>query len=199
MKKKVVIFVGIILLVIILILVKNKFFDNKISDAVRFSEEYKTIDENNVFVYRDINEIMKIMENGTGIVYLGFPECPWCKSYVMYLNEVAKEVGIDKIYYFNILEDRNNNTDEYQKIVSILDKYLQYDEEGNKRVFVPNVSFHISGEIIGNDFETSLDTKGFKRPEDYWNEERIDNLKSRLKNYMEQIKYESGMCNDCNK
>lgn len=199
MKKKVVIFVGIILLVIILILVKNKFFDNKISDAVRFSEEYKTIDENNVFVYRDINEIIKIMENGTGIVYLGFPECPWCKTYVSYLNEVAKEVGIDKIYYFNILEDRKNNTDEYQKIVSILDKYLQYDEEGNKRIFVPNVSFHISGEIIGNDFETSLDTKGFKRPEDYWNEERIDNLKLRLKNYMEQIKYESGMCNDCNK
>ena len=48
-----------------------------------------------------------------------------------------------------LLRDENKKTDEYQKRVSILDKYLQYDEEGNKRVFVPNVSFHISGEIIG--------------------------------------------------
>ena len=50
-----------------------------------------------------MREIIKIMKNGTGVVYLGFPECPWCQSYVKMLNEVAKDVGIEKIYYYNVV------------------------------------------------------------------------------------------------
>ena len=82
--------------------------NNKVTDAEKFSEEYVEVTKDNVFVYRDINEIINIMEHGTGIVYLGFPECPWCQAYVVYLNDVAKEVGIEKIYYYNVLEDRKN-------------------------------------------------------------------------------------------
>ena len=52
-----------------------------------------------------------------------------------------------------------------------------YDEEGNKKIFVPNVSFHIDGKIIGNDYETSLDTGGHKNPKDYWTDEKVNNLK----------------------
>ena len=73
-----------------------------ISDSKKFTEEYTKVPKYNVFVYRDSSEIIKILEHGTGVVYLGFPECPWCQAYVKYLNEVAKEVGIDKIYYYNI-------------------------------------------------------------------------------------------------
>ena len=171
----------------------------KLSDAEKFKKEYSGVSKDNVFVYRNTKEIIKIMENGTGIVYLGFPECPWCQSYVKYLNEVANEVGIDKIYYFNIYEDRKNNTEDYQKIVSLLGNNLQYDDEGNLRIFVPNVSFHINGKVIGNDCETSLDTGGFKEPKDYCNEEKVKSLKSKLSTFMIQVKNETGICTDCNK
>ena len=172
--------------------------NNKVTDAEKFSEEYIEVTKDNVFVYRDINEIINIMEHGTAIVYLGFPECPWCQTYVKYLNEVAKEEGIEKIYYYNILEDRSNNTAEYQKIVKLLSGNLQYDEEGNERIFVPNVSFHLEGEIVGNDYETSKDTHELDNPEDYWTEEEVKDLKDTLRNYMKQIK-KSSMCTDCNK
>lgn len=172
--------------------------NNKVTDAEKFSEEYIEVTKDNVFVYRDINEIINIMKHGTGIVYLGFPECPWCQTYVKYLNEVAKEEGIEKIYYYNILEDRSNNTAEYQKIVKLLSGNLQYDEEGNERIFVPNVSFHLEGEIVGNDYETSKDTHELDNPEDYWTEEEVKDLKDTLRNYMKQIK-KSSMCTDCNK
>ena len=171
----------------------------KVTDANRFASEYTEVSNNNVFVYRSAEEIIRIMEKGTGIVYLGFPECPWCQTYVKYLNEVAKEVGIDKIYYYNIYDDRKNETDNYKKIVSLLGENLQYDDEGNLRVYVPNVSFHIYGEIIGNDCEASLDTAGLNDPKEYWNDERVTNLKNKLSAYMKQIKAETNICTDCNK
>ena len=153
----------------------KKVEENK--DATKFAKEYTEVSKKNVFVYRNAEEIIKIMEKGTGVVYLGFPECPWCQTYVKYLNEVAQEVGIDKIFYYNISEDRKEKNENYQKIVSILKDKLQTDDEGNERIYVPNVSFHIEGEVIGNDYETSLDTKGLKDPKDYWTEEEIKYLK----------------------
>jgi len=204
MKKNII--VGIIIFAIICLLSIGGWFlfkeDEKpatLTDAEKFVQEYPEIEANNVFVYRSIEEIIKIMENGTGIVYLGFPECPWCQAYVKYLNEVAKNEGVKEIYYFNILNDRTNNTKEYQKIVKLLGDNLEYDEEGNHRVYVPNVSFHINGEIIGNDFETAYDTKGFENPSDYWTKEEIKNLKETLTKYAKRVVASLNTCTDCNK
>lgn len=173
--------------------------ENEETDAEKFAKEYTEVGEQNVFVYRNAEEVIKLLEHGTGIVYLGFPECPWCQTYAKYLNEVALEVGVDKIYYYNILEDRTNNTEVYQKIVSLLGDTLQYDEEGTPRVYVPNVSFHVSGKIIGSDCETSLDTKGLDSPEEYWTEEEVTDLKSKLTDYMEEVYTSSNMCTACNR
>lgn len=191
--------VVIILAVVILFLnIKKKNDDNNITDAKKFSEEYK-ISEDNVFVYRNSDEILKIMKNGTGVIYLGFPECPWCSAYVLYLNEVAKENNLDKIYYYNILEDRKNNTEFYKEVVKLLSGHLQYDDEGNERLYVPNVSFHVKGKIIGNDYETSKDTHDLKDPKDYWTNEEISELKSILTKYTKEVVDNLNTCTDCNK
>lgn len=172
-----------------------------LSDSEKFQKEYATSNVgDNVFVYRSIDEIIQIMKKGTGIVYLGFPECPWCQAYVKYLNEVAKEEGIKEIYYFNILNDRENNTKEYQEIVKILKDEIETDKEGNPRVFVPNVSFHVDGELIGNDYETAtVDTEKFKTPADYWTEEEVKDLKEKLSKYAKRVVTALNTCTECNK
>lgn len=170
----------------------------KVTDASKFKEEYSNVSEDNVFVYRTDKEIIDILKHGTGIVYLGFPECPWCQAYVSYLDEVAKETKIEKIYYLNILEIRKNNTREYQEIVSLLDNYLSYDEEGKKRIYVPAIVAVKEGEIIGFDDETSHDTKGYETPEEYWKKEDLAGLKKKLKEMFN--KTNTNVCTtDCNK
>ena len=198
MKKRIYLLFGILLVVIIGIILFFLFNNKEVKDNQRFASEYSSVTEDNVFVYKDINEIIKIMEHGTGIVYLGFPECPWCNAYVKYLNETAIDVGIDEIYYYNILDDRTNNTKEYQKIVSILGDNLEYDKDGNHRIFVPNVSFHINGEVIGNDYETSYDTHELSDPLEYWTDEEVTDLKGRLTIYMEKVFKELNSCTKCN-
>jgi len=189
--------------ILVLVLAASLYFvvasNKEETDAQRFAKEYTQVGEDNVFVYRSSDEVIKMLKHGTGVVYIGFPECPWCQIYAKYLNEVAKEVGVDKIYYYNILEDRTNNTEVYKEMVSILKKHLEYDDEGNERIYVPNVSFHVSGKIIGNDLETAYDTKGFETPEDYWTEDAVTALKTRLTGYMEEVYTSSNMCTTCNK
>ena len=182
----IIIAIVIVLCVLFCLLKVYKTEKEVIKDNVKFSQEYGSVSEDNVFCYKTIDEIINILEHGTGVVYLGFPECPWCKEYVIYLNEVAKNSGCDKVYYFNILNDRKDNTKKYQEIVNILKDYLPYDEEGNKRIYVPAVIAVKDGKIISFDDETSKDTKGYDTPQEYWENEDLDGLKKKLAEMFEK-------------
>lgn len=189
--KKIIITISIIFTFLLIGCTKNE------TDAQKFAKEYTKLTEDNYFVYRESEEILKILEHGTGIVYLGFPECPWCQAYVPMLNEVADIEGLEKIYYFNILEDRKNNTETYKKIVNILSENLQYDDEGNKRVYVPAIIAVSEGKIVGFDDETAYDTKGFEKPEDYWIAQEVSELKIKLTDMINIVI--DNKCTDCNK
>lgn len=197
--KGIIITMGIIIVIlvaiIIFLLVGNKNEEQTVkSDAEKFSEEYTLVDKDNKFRYAAIDEVIDTLEDGTGVVYLGFPECKWCQQYTVYLNELAKDRNIPEIMYYNIREDRQNNTKNYQAIVNILKDYLPEDEEGNPRVYVPAVIFMSNGKILGFDDETAYDTKGYDEPSEYWTKERVDNLKDKLNSYLDK----SGICYECN-
>lgn len=183
-----------LLLILISIGVVYNYFIKEKPDNIKFYNEYNEVGKNNVFVYKSIEEIINILENGTGVIYLGFPECPWCQSYVKYINDVAKETGIKEIYYFNILDDRKTNSEEYQKIVTLLNEVLLEDENGNKRIFVPDVTIVNKGKIIGHDNETSV-IEGYESPKEYWTDEKVDALKIKLKKSFSEI---STVCTSCN-
>lgn len=191
------ILIGLILvLAIVLLVVFVKPNKKELKDAEKFSKEYTEVEKNNVYVFRSIDEIINILEKGTGIVYLGFPECPWCQRYAKYLDEAAKDLGLSKIYYYNIREDRKNNTENYQKLVSILKEQLQNDEEGNKRIYAPSIIALKKGEIVGFDDETAWDTKGFSTPDEYWTREEVKELKEKLEKMI--IDTGNNMCTECN-
>ena len=189
------------ILVVLVITVAVYFFllkkEEVTPDNVKFAKEYTKISEDNLFKYKTLEEVNKILTKGTGVVYLGFPECPWCQEYVKYIDEVSKSVGLDKVYYSNILDDRKNDTEEYKETVKILSDYLSNDDEGNKRVYVPSVIVVSSGKIVMFDDETARDTKGYDLPEEYWQSEDMTALKTKLTNAFEKVK--SNACTDCNK
>ena len=196
MKKKGII-IGITILAIVGAILIYEFVprEESISNK-KFNEEYTVLDKDNVYVYKSINEIINVLSNGTGIVYLGFPECPWCQRYVVYLNILAKEYNVKEIYYYNIKNARSNNTKEYQKIVEILKDLLPYDDNGNKKVFVPTVVFVKNGKVIALDDETSTISDG-TTPDEYWNQERINLFNSKMDSYFKT--YNAGVCTSCNK
>lgn len=206
-------------LVIVLLLAVGGYFllrDNEegVSDPLKFKEEYTFVSDDNVFVYKTVDEIYKILEHGTGVVYLGFPECPWCQEYVKYVDEVSKEVGLDKIYYYNVLKIRSANdkvnkgeevteeeksmSKDYEKLVNLIGDHLTYNDEGDKRIFVPTVLVIDKGEIIMFDDETAFDTKGYETPQEYWENEDLAGLKSKLSENFAKVK--KNICTtNCNK
>ena len=157
-------------------------------DALNFKKEYErlnnkinknnnklypevNISEKNIVKYSSYDEIIQIIKQGTGVIYLGYPECPWCRNLVPILLSAANETEMDHIYYLNIKEDRdvlildeskniiiqNEGKKEYFELVGvlneILDDYILTTNDGEevttgkKRIYVPLVLFVKDGKI----------------------------------------------------
>ena len=167
------------------------------SDALRFKKEYENlnntkinnkevrnvnISKNNPFIYASEEDIIKKMENKESfVVYFGFSKCPWCRSVIETLIEVANKEGLDEIYYVDVLDirdtkvvDENNNvttqkegSEGYYKLLEYFDEVLSdYNltnsknervDAKEKRIYAPNVVSVVNGKA--KDLTTGISEK----------------------------------------
>ena len=198
--------------------------DNSNEDALAFKLEHEELNgvphpdiedrifkdmyvsEHNPFRYVEYDEIIELLENGTGIVYFGFPNCPWCRNLVPVLTDAAIEFGVEEILYRNVWYDRNILELEdgeivetraghpgYYQVLDILGDlapaYRGLYDESIRRVFVPAVVFVSNGEIIS--YYENLPTFQERVDEEElggWlpmNDEEVEELKQTFINYFE--------------
>lgn len=158
------------------------------SDAIKIKEEYEKLNDQtnksnqtyptvfltneNPFVKKTEEEIIEILEKGTGIIYFGFASCPWCRTLMPILETNAKELNIDRVYYLDVqnirdileLDDSNKpivkeeGSKGYYKIIQLLDEFLTpytlTDKEnkkidtGEKRLFAPTIVSVKDGKVM---------------------------------------------------
>ncbi len=221
MDKKKILLLGIFLIVAVMcayIKVQNK-YEIINEDAIKFKEEYESlnsegykkveISENNQIKYSDYEEIVEILENGTGVIYLGFPECPWCRNAVPVLLDAASETGVETIYYYNALSIRDKKhlddegnivvdeegTEEYKKLVELLydhlDSYDGLNDDTIKRIYFPTVIFVKDGKVIGLHTST-VDSQ--TDPSVSLTDEQYEELKDIYVNY--SLNISDALCSD---
>lgn len=228
MEKKRIIF-STLLLVVLLIAVYIKVIDTKENkeyreDAIKFKEEYEALNqkqqatssykiikipEDNPIMYANYEKIEEVITKGTGVIYFGFPECPWCRNAVPVLLEAAEETGVETIYYFNALSirdkkhlDENGNivtdeegTEEYYNLVDKLSDYLGtyegLNDESLKRLYFPTVVFVKEGQILGLHVST---VESQDDPSQSLNDEQHEELKGIYSGYM--LEMLGSICND---
>ncbi|MCR5068014.1 MAG: hypothetical protein K6A14_08145 [Erysipelotrichaceae bacterium] len=152
----------------------------KSSDALRFKREYEqlngqkddngkpypeiSIPEDNTVRYVDEQKICEAFENGTHVIYLGWPECGWCRRMLPVLLQTVKEYSGISVYYYSIKAARQayedggdeklaqiylNIVEELKRDDYDLSSQLNYYDDGTIRIPSSLVFFIKEGEIIG--------------------------------------------------
>lgn len=126
----------------------------KLPDNQRFKREYEEynydipleiVEDNTVsYIYKD--NILEILENETGIVYFGYPSCPWCRNAVPVLVETAVANQLP-IYYFDLTQFTEID-DTYNSLLEIINKHL--GTENQDYIDVPLVLTIQNGTILAN-------------------------------------------------
>ena len=162
-KKKLMVVIDILLGAILVGIMTFGIYQYLKSDGEKFKAEYEALNNENVNInisknnpikYVTLDEVFDIIQNKTGVIYFGFPGCPWCRNMIPVLFEAAKNNNIDTIYYFNPRNVIKSDNDEYNKLKEILNEYLSEDENGQKVLYVPDVYFIKDGKIVGHHLGT---------------------------------------------
>lgn len=180
----------VILITIVLgIMVKNN--QSNYDDGIRFKEEYEavndtvpmTIDEDNPIKYLDYEGLEELFTSGTGVIYFGFPSCPWCRNIIPVLFDVADKNNWDTIYYANPRELKIDET-KYNKLLDMLSEYLR-ESEGKKVLYVPDVYFVKDGKIVGHHIST---VESQTNPTISLTVEQVEELSNIYQSLFDQIK-----------
>lgn len=159
------------------------------SDAISFKNEYealnnvvrdkdgKTIKEISISANNPVDivteeEAVSLLESGTGILYFGFADCPWCRSMLPVLLSTLDNMNIDRLSYLNVknirdtlalgeknkVEVKEEGTKGYYKILELMDGVLEpyylTSEDGKKidtkekRLYAPTVVAVKEGKIV---------------------------------------------------
>ena len=157
-----------------------------VSSYAPLHEQYPNLPEENRFVQESAGDIVDRFTTGTGVIFLGFKECPWCQKTAPLINQAA-EAENETIYYVDIREERENMTAEYQDIVSILSPHLPKNEEGSVRISTPDISIVKDGEIIWR-FKMESVSDAEKTPDTYWTGERQAQAIKQFKQKMQELR-----------
>ncbi len=152
--------------------------EKSLNDNEKFTEEYG-ITKENLYVYKNASEILEILNSGSAVIFLGFPENEWSSMYANILNDAAKRLSIQEIDYYNVLEDRKRGNHYYENIVKKLASYLPVLDSGETNIYVPAVVLVKNGQIIAYDDETSI-MRGNEHIEDFWTEQKIEEKRLEL-------------------
>lgn len=106
----------------------------------------------NIADFREITfaeSIRMFEEKGSGILYYGYNDCPFCERAVPMLNEAALETEIP-VYYIDIYGPEQPSRDQFDTLLEYIDETLIEQEDGSKGFFVPLIIGVKNGEITGS-------------------------------------------------
>lgn len=164
--KMLIIIVVLLIIAILITLFKNNIITNEYID-MNGNEGMES-----AYNAEETANVIEFLKNGTGIVYFYFNECDWCKKTLPVFKEALERSDYEgEVIYYNPYYIRKNNTEEYKQIIEILKEILKEDENGNKKLYVPEVVFVKEGKIIGhqtNNVETYTNNKKEMTEEQMW-------------------------------
>lgn len=162
-------------------------YDESLPDNELFAQEFSLVSEDNVFEYVNATTALMVANGTKGIVLFGTNN-EWVNYYANIVNKVAKEVGIDKIYYYDFVDNRQDNNGTYEAIVERLSDYVTYNDYGVAEIYAPSLLVVSGDEILLFDTETAF-IRGNITPSEYWNsfneESKMQELQNVFLEYLE--------------
>ena len=160
------------LLIYAFIYLGKKEYKVELPDNEKFSSMFSMVSTDNVFKIVNATEARMVSRGAKGIVLFG-TENEWVNYYAYIVNKIAKEVGIEEIYYYDFIKNRKDNNGTYEDIVKTLSNYVTYNDKGVAEIYAPSLLVVSNDKVILFDSETSF-VKGEITPSTYWNTAKED-------------------------
>ena len=146
-------------------------------DALRFKQDYEALNdtsveeggenyntvnipEENPIVYIDLEDYVNIINSDEeAYIYMSSADCPYCRATVGTLLQVVQDLGIKKLYYYDLETGMANVDDTIRQdlINQLIDKgFVTKKEDGSESWRIPLIAKTRAGEVLVKNIGTSI-------------------------------------------
>ncbi len=162
-------------------------YDETLPDNEQFAVDFSLVSQDNVYKYATASDALMVANGTKGIVLFGTTN-EWVNYYANIVNKVALELGIEEIYYYDFIKNRQDNNGTYEAIVERLHEYVTYNDYGVAEIYAPSLLVVSGDEVLLFDTETSF-VSGDIAPSEYWNSfnesQKMQELREVFSRYLE--------------
>lgn len=169
--------------------------------SLRFSQAYPKvkIEKQNGIQYASGDEVVDLLEKGTGVIFLAYPEGVRARILLPDFLETCYQENVKTIYYFNAYSSRDEKEMNEEKVITLRDGSKEYKKilerlgeqakpyqevnDGSKRVYFPSIIVVKNGEILYTYLATEEEESSF----DALTEKSRKQFKKELKESLKKI------------
>lgn len=127
---------------------------DEVTDAEIFASEY-AISKDHVFRYASISDIVDLFDSGTGVIFFGNSDQEESLNILKMFSSLIEKEEIGEVLYFNPVVIRDDMTNDYDRLTTLLGDNLTITKDGDSYLEVPSVYFVKDGSIIGYNDDAS--------------------------------------------
>ena len=167
------------------IFISEKYKDNSKEVKITITDYHKSFD---VDTYEVIGgtKFISLLQNSNSIILIGSKTSEWSKYYMENINKIIEELNINKVYYYDINNDKAQKNSNYYEIKRLLKGSLTTTDGSKSNLLAPSFYILKDGEIAYYNTDT-VAMKNTETPENYWTEDRKlefnNEIKGAINNY----------------
>lgn len=149
------------------IYIGNKYTSNEKDKTITISDYYQNIDDKYYEVIRG-KKLISLLKEGNNLILIGNQKSEYSKKYIQELTNILEELNIDKVYYYDLINDKAQANSNYYEIIDLLEGHLTTTDSSEKNLLAPSFYIVDNGEVKYYNTET-VAMKNTDTVESYWN------------------------------
>lgn len=145
----------------------EKYANNSKDEVITISDYYSNIKDDKYEIVRG-KKLISLLKKGKHLIMIGNKESQYSQKYLEELNTIIEELEIDKVYYYDIINDKSQANSNYYEIIELLEGNLTTTDSSEKNLLAPSFYIVDNGEVKYYNIET-VAMKNTDSIESYWN------------------------------
>ncbi len=168
--RKIIYFLLFALMIVAFIVLSEKYADNSKQRVSVISDYYENTKADCYEVISG-NKMISLLKSGKNIIFIGSSVSDYSRKYMEELDTIFKNLKIDKVYYYDINNDKLQENSNYYDIKELLNGYLVETDTVSNNLLSPSLYILNDGKVMYYNVETSA-MKNTDTVKSYWTPEK---------------------------
>lgn len=157
-------------MIVAFVYLSEKYADNGDDHVITINDYYQNVNNSKYEIIRG-SKLISLLQEGKSIIFIGSSTSEAAIKYIEELDPIIRKTGVDKIYYYDINNDKAQKNSNYYEIRELLKGSLITTDGSENNLLAPSLYIVDNGKVKYYNIET-VAIKNTDKIEDYWTQEK---------------------------